>query len=65
MNDELKRQANWTEAIAVGGRAFVETIEAHTRFSQPMLVGQEGGTWVLREEYGAVFGPKNCAMSLH
>ena len=28
LNDELERQAKWTQAIAVGERAFVEAIEA-------------------------------------
>jgi len=39
-------------------RAFVETIESQTRSRQQMLVGQEGGTWVLREEHGS-FWAKN------
>jgi putative transposase len=64
VNDELERQAKWTEAIAVGERAFVEGIEAQIRSRQQMLVGQEGGTWVLREEHGPVFGPKNAAINL-
>jgi putative transposase len=60
---ELERQARWTEAVAVGERAFVEGIEAQIQSRQQMLVSQDGGAWVLREEYGAVFGPEKRAMS--
>ncbi len=63
VNDELERQAKWTEAIAVGERAFVEAIEAQIRSRQQMLVSQEGGTWVLQEEHGSVFGPEKRAMN--
>jgi hypothetical protein len=57
-------QAKWSVAVAVGERAFLEVIEAQTRSYQQMLIGQEGGNWDLRKEYGAVSGPKNWAMSL-
>ena len=41
LNDELERQAKWTEAIAVGERAFVEAIEAQIKSRQQMEVSQE------------------------
>jgi putative transposase len=50
INDELKRQAQWTEAIAVGDRAYVEAIEQKVRGRQQLSVEQVGGSWALREE---------------
>ena len=54
MNDELKRQAKWTQAIAVGERAFVEAIEEQIHSRQQMMITEQGGSWVLREEHGAM-----------
>ncbi len=64
LDHELERQAKWTEAIAVGERAFVEGIEAQIQSRQQMQISQNGGAWVLREEYGEVFGPEKRAISL-
>lgn len=64
INDELERQAKWTEAIAVGDRAYIEAIEQQIRGRQEMSLEEQGGTWVLREEYGPVLGPEKSAMSL-
>jgi hypothetical protein len=63
VNDELERQAKWTQAIAVGERAFVEAIEQQINSRQQMMITEQGGSWVLREEHGAVFGPEKKAMS--
>jgi putative transposase len=56
INHELERQAQWTEAIAVGQRAFVEAIEDQTRWRQRMKTAEQDGSWVLSEEYGSFFG---------
>ena len=58
LNDELERQSKWTEAIAVGQTAYVEAIEGQIRSRQRMLVGQEEGAWLPREEYRADSGPE-------
>jgi hypothetical protein len=63
INDELKRQAKWTHAIAVGDRAYVKVIEQPIRVRQEMRIEEEGGGWVLKEEHGALFGADKSPMS--
>ena len=58
INDELKRQAKWTQAIAIGERAYVEAIEQQIHGRQEMTIVDEGGSWVLREDYVASFEPE-------
>jgi hypothetical protein len=53
INDELTREAKWTESIAVGDRAYVDAIEQQVRGRQQMRVDEQGGSWTLREEHGA------------
>ena len=55
LNDELERQAKWTQAIAVGERAFVEAIEDEIKSRRHMVISEEGHSWVLREDYEAVY----------
>jgi putative transposase len=52
-----KEEAKWTESIAVGSQSFVERFGVGNR--QKVEVVAEGGTWVLRECYGSVFGAEN------
>ena len=63
LNDELKRQAKWTQSIAVGERAFIEAIEGQIKSRRQMVVTEEGDSWVLREEHGADFEAEKRAMS--
>jgi putative transposase len=63
INDELKRQAKWTQAIAVGDRAYVEAIERQIRGRHEMGIDEQGGSWVLKEEHGALFEPEKSPMS--
>jgi len=53
VNDEPRREAKWTESIAVGERAYVEGIEQEVRGRQRMNVDEQGGSWTLREVHGA------------
>jgi putative transposase len=62
INDELERQAKWTEGIAVGTQEFVKGIEERIRGRQEMEVSQETGAWVLREEDKALFETKNASV---
>ncbi len=62
----LMREPMWTEALAVGGAAFVADMEGRIRNRQVTETVEESGTWVLREEcereYGALSGPGNRAI---
>jgi len=60
INGQLKHQAKWTQAIAVGERSFIEEIEQQVRGRQQTETEQEGGSWVLREEHGTLFLPENA-----
>lgn len=64
--DALRREAKWTEAVAVGGPGFVREMEARIRNRQGLEAGEESEAWVLREgcahEYGALFGAGNRAI---
>jgi hypothetical protein len=56
--DHLQRQAKWTEAIAVGSQSFVESIElleSHRSHRREFEMSEDSDTWVLRENYGAIF----------
>ena len=54
--DELKRQAHWTESLAVGGQAFVDQIARRTLNRQQLEKELMGSAWVLRETTGSLYG---------
>ena len=56
---QMKREAKWTESIAVGSEGFVTKLEGQVGNRQQMEVVSEGQTWVLREYYESVFDAKN------
>jgi putative transposase len=56
INDNLKRQAKWTQAIAVGERAYVDAIEEQIRGRQQTRIEEQGGTWLLQETHEPFFG---------
>ena len=60
--DELKREAKWTEALAVGSRTFVEAVAQKVRHRRNLECQDAGAAWVLREEYGALFQDENRSM---
>jgi hypothetical protein len=43
---QLKRQAKWTEALAVGSQSFVETMEGRVHHRQRLETEEDGGMWV-------------------
>ncbi len=47
--DQLKRDAKWTQSLAVGSRKFVEDIDEQSRSRQKTQLTEEVGSWVLRE----------------
>jgi hypothetical protein len=51
LQDQLRREAKWSEAIAVDDRAYVEAIEQQIRGRQQLRVEEQGGSWTLRESY--------------
>jgi len=60
--EDLKRQAAWTESLAVGSRAFVQEAQGwmHTR-RETEMISHPQDTWILRElpiPYIAKLGPK-------
>jgi len=63
--DEMKREACWTESLAVGGAGFLERIKPLILSRQETeIVEQEPGLWVLKEceePYSLESGPKNAA----
>jgi hypothetical protein len=59
-NDDLKRQAKWTEAIAVGTQPFIEVVEKMITGRQEAEIHQETGSWALREDYDANSEAKNA-----
>jgi hypothetical protein len=61
--DELKRQARWTESLAVGSQRFVEMIDARVRNRQKTETCEEGNAWILRETHGALIDVKNGSIS--
>ena len=64
INGELRREAKWTESIAVGDRAYVEAIEQQVRGRQQLRVDEQGGSWALREEHGAFSGLEKSSITL-
>ena len=60
--DQLKREAKWTEALAVGSGGFVEQINANLVNRRRTECKEETGTWVLREADASFFGAKNEAL---
>ena len=61
--DQMKREAKWTESIAVGGQDFVERLEAEARNRQRLEVVAEDGTWMLRECYESIMEGQNRAIA--
>ena len=59
IHDELKRQAKWTQAIAVGDRVFIEEIERRVRGRQELIKEDQGEGSVLQEEHGTYFAAQN------
>ena len=57
--DQMKREAKWTESIAVGSESFVAGLEGRVGNRQRMEVVEEGETWVLRECYKSILEGKN------
>ena len=62
MHDQLRRDAKWSEAIAVGDRAYVEAIEQQIRGRQQLQVQEQSGTGTLRECYGAFSEPEKSSI---
>ena len=59
--DELKREREWTEAIAVGSEPFVREMAGVIRGRQRLLIEGEGDIWTLKEPqtpYSAFPGSK-------
>jgi putative transposase len=68
--DELQREAEWSEAVAVGGADYVAAVEQELKrdFTRKRMERRtnDGGTWILREPaspYGAENTDKNRAIS--
>ena len=64
--DELKREAGWTESLAVGSTSFLEKIEPEISFRRKTeIVRTASDLWVLQEcpiSYGRENGPEKRAM---
>ena len=58
----VRRQAKWTEVLAVGSESFVEAMRGSIKNRKVLESVREGGEWVLRETYGALSGPENRAI---
>ena len=55
---EMKREAHWTESLAVGSRAYVERIQPLILSRRETdIVEEASGSWVLKENQGA-YGTK-------
>ena len=65
-HEAQKREARWSEAIAVGSQAFVERVKRELGMhALHREIDATDGTWALREPenvYTSVFGPKNSAL---
>jgi len=63
--DEMKREACWTESLAVGSPGFLERVKPLILSRRETeIVEEESGLWVLKERqmpYGLESGPKNAA----
>ena len=66
--NELKRQARWTQSLAVGSRAFVETVQPLiSERSETEIAMTAGNIWSLHEAmvpYGQETGPKNASKAI-
>ena len=62
INDPLRREAKWSETIAVGDRGYVEVIEREIRGRQRLQVEEQSGSWTLRESYGAFIEPEKTSI---
>ena len=47
--DEMKREPEWTEAIAVGSERFVREMAQVIRGRQDLVINGTGETWTLKE----------------
>ena len=47
--DQLKREAKWTESIAVGSEKYVGAMAEVIRGRQRLVIEGEGDTWILKE----------------
>ncbi len=59
--DEMAREAQWTETLAVGGEEFVSRMQHRIKNRRETVVEPDGnGGWLLREEiqYSAFFRPQ-------
>ena len=61
--DQLKREARWTESLAVDNQRFVEMIEARVGNRQKTETYEEGNAWILRETHGSLIDVKNGPIS--
>jgi uncharacterized protein YegP (UPF0339 family) len=62
MNDELERQANCTQAIAVGERGFVEAIEDQIHCRRAMVMEEQDDSREQRKEYASLFALEKRAI---
>ena len=62
INHELKRQAKWTETLAVGDSAYIEAIEERVQGRQQLRIQQQSRTWTLQEQYGSLFGAEKSSI---
>ena len=66
--NELKRQARWTQSLAVGSRAFVETVRPLiSERSETEIAMTAGNIWSLHEAmvpYGQETRPKNASKAI-
>ena len=47
--DQVKRDPQWTESIAVGSEGYVREMEGRIHGRQQLVVEGGGGTWILKE----------------
>ena len=66
--EEVRREACWTESLAVGSRGFVERIQPLIQSRRETeMVPAANNAWELREEaspYGPKTGPKIAAKAM-
>lgn len=51
--EHLKREACWTESLAVGGRTFIEQVRSRIPNRMELETVQDNGVWLVREAPGA------------
>jgi hypothetical protein len=62
--DQMKREACWTESLAVGSASFIEKFKPTDFLRRGTEVVETAGAWVLQETaipYGLKTRPKNAA----